>query len=37
MSQQLLWPILVVALLVIATVVAYALLNNDNLHSRGKH
>ena len=38
MSEQLLWPILgVFAPLVIATMIAYFLLRNDGLHTRGKH
>ena len=38
MPEQVLLPILgVFGLLVVATVIAYLLLNNDNLHTRGKH
>lgn len=38
MSEQFLWPILgVFGPLVIATVVAYVLLNNSDLHTRRKH
>lgn len=38
MSEQYLWPILsVFGPLVIATFVAYMLLNNHDLHTRGKH
>ena len=38
MSHEILLPILgVFGALVAATVVAYVLLNNENLHTRGKH
>ncbi len=38
MSQEILLPMLgILGALAGATVVAYALLNNDHLHSRGKH
>jgi len=38
MSYEILLPILgVFAALAAATVVAYALLNNEHLHTRGKH
>jgi hypothetical protein len=37
MSEQFLWLLSVFGPLVIATVVAYVLLNNSGLHTRGKH
>jgi hypothetical protein len=38
MSQEILLPLLgVFGALAAATVVAYVLLNNDDLHGRGKH
>ena len=38
MSQQILLPMLgIFGSLVVATVVAYVLLNNDDLHRHGKH
>lgn len=37
MPEQVLLPILVFGALVVATVVAYLMLNNDHLHTRGRH
>jgi hypothetical protein len=38
MSQEILVPVLgVFGSLIVATVVAYVLLNSDSLHTRGRH